>query len=163
MSLKSCAAHNCACALKRVAAVFVAVVALLFVSLPAFSQGSQGAIQGGVFDQTGGALVGAKVSVVDTARGTTRNLTTDDAGQYPAPALNAGTYSVRAEAAGFSALLRDNVVVQVGQNVRVDLTLSPGTQTQTVTVTEEIPAIDTTSSTLGGAVSIQAILSLPLN
>ena len=45
----------------------------------------------------------------------------------------------------------------------MDLTLSPGAQTQTVTVTEEIPAIDTTSATLGGTVSNQAILALPLN
>ena len=43
-----------------------------------------------------------------------------------------------------------NVLLEVAQNVRVDLTLSPGEQTQTVTVTEEAPAIDTTSSTLGG-------------
>ncbi len=147
----------------RGALILALAMACLFGSLPVFSQGSTGQIQGGVFDQTGGAIAGAKVAITDVARGVTRNLVTDDAGQYVAPALNAGTYTVKAEAAGFSALERQNVVVQVGQNVRVDLILSPGTQTQTVTVTEEVPAIDTTSATLGGAVSNQAIVSLPLN
>ena len=80
-----------------------------------------------------------------------------------APALTAGTYTVRAEATGFSTLERSNVLVEVGQNIRVDLALSPGAQTQTITVTEEVPAIDTTSSTLGGTVSNQTIESLPLN
>ena len=60
----------------------VLCVMLTLVSLPALSQGSEGTIQGGVFDQTGGAIVGAKVEVTDVARGVTRSLTTDDAGQY---------------------------------------------------------------------------------
>ena len=54
------------------------------------------------------------------------------------------------------------MLLEVAQNVRVDLTLSPGQQTQVVTVTEEIPAIDATSATLGGTVSNQSITALPL-
>ncbi len=107
--------------------------------------------------------MGAKVAVTDVARGTTRNLVTDEAGQYVAPALTAGTYKVHAEAMGFSALDRENILLEVNKTVRVDLTLSPGSQTQTVTVTEEIPAIDTTSATLGGTLTNQSITSLPLN
>jgi hypothetical protein len=55
------------------------------------------------------------------------------------------------------------VLVEVGQNVRVDLVVQRGRQTQTITVTGEIPAIDTTDSTLGGAISNQSINALPLN
>jgi TonB dependent receptor-like, beta-barrel len=55
------------------------------------------------------------------------------------------------------------VLVQVGQNIRVDLTLQPGEQTQTVTVTGELPSIDTTDATLGGTVSNSSINALPLN
>jgi hypothetical protein len=147
----------------RFTRVLILVVTMVAASLSSFSQGSQGTIQGGVADSSGGAIVGAKVTVTDVARGVARNLTTDDAGQYVAPALTAGTYTVRAEAGGFNVLERNNVLVEVGQNVRVDLVLSPGANTQTVTVTEEIPAIDTTSATLGGTVSNQSILALPLN
>ncbi len=139
------------------------VLALLLISLPLFSQASQGTIQGGVFDQTGGAIAGAMVTVADVARGLTRNLTTDDAGQYVAASLNPGTFTIRAEAKGFRAIEHTGVLVQVGQNIRVDLTLQPGEQTQAITVTSELPAIDTTDATLGGTVSNESINSLPLN
>ena len=55
------------------------------------------------------------------------------------------------------------MLVQVGENIRVDLTLSPGEQTQTVTVTGEVPSVNTTDATLGGAVTNQSINDLPLN
>ena len=139
------------------------VLALLSISLPLFSQASQGTIQGGVFDQTGGALAGAMVTITDVARGVTRTLTADDAGQYVAVSLNPGTYTVRAEAKGFRVVEHTGVLVQVGQNIRVDLTLQPGEQTQAITVTSELPAIDTTDATLGGTVSNESINSLPLN
>ena len=111
----------------------------------------------------GGVVVGATVSVIDVARGITRTLTTDDAGAYVANDLTPGTYTVRAEAKGFRTVEHSGVLVEVGQNVRVDLIVQPGEQTQTVTVTGEIPAIDTTDATLGGTVSNQAINELPLN
>ncbi len=131
--------------------------------VPLFSQSSQGTIQGGVFDQTGGAVAGAMVSVVDVARGVTRTLTTDGSGQYIATDLTPGTYTVRAEAKGFRTIEHSGLLVEVGQNIRVDLVVQPGEQTQTITVTGEIPAINTTDATLGGTVSNEAINALPLN
>jgi carboxypeptidase family protein/TonB-dependent receptor-like protein len=138
-------------------------VVLLLISLPLFSQANQGTVQGGVFDQTGGAIAGATVSVIDVARGVTRALTTDAAGEYVAPSLLPGTYTVRAEAKGFRTTEHSGVLVEVGQTIRVDLTVQPGEQTQTVTVTGELPEIDTTDSTLGGTVSNATINALPLN
>ena len=138
-------------------------LAILFLSLPLLSQSSQGTIQGGVFDQTGGAVAGAVVTVTDVARGVTRTLTADGAGQYVANDLTPGTYTVRAEAKGFQAVEHPGVLVEVGQNIRVDLVVQPGEQTQTVTVTGELPSIDTTDATLGGTVSNESINALPLN
>jgi len=140
-----------------------AAMALFLVCLPLFSQGSQGTIQGGVFDQTGGAVAGAMVTVIDVARGVTRNLIADDSGQFVASGLNPSTYTVRAAAMGFRTEEHDGVQVVVGQNTRVDLTLQPGEQTQTITVTGEVPSVDTTDATLGGAVSNASIIALPLN
>ena len=140
-----------------------AMMALLCVGLPLFSQASQSSIQGVVSDQSGGVVAGASVSVIDLARGTTRALVSDSAGEYVASAVIPGTYTVRATAKGFRTVDRGDVLVQVGQNVRVDLVLQPGEQTQTITVTGEIPAIDTTDSQLGGTVSNNLVNSLPLN
>ena len=148
---------------KNFARVLGAVCAFCLICLPLLSQTNQGTIQGGVFDQTGGAVAGAAVSVIDTARGVTRTLTTDGAGQYIANALTPGTYTIRAEAKGFRTEEHSGVLVEVGQSVRVDLVVQPGEQTQTITVTSEFPAIDSADATLGGTVSNQSINSLPLN
>jgi hypothetical protein len=145
--------------LSGIAAMVVAVL----VCAPLFAQGNQGTIQGSVFDQTGGAIAGATVTIIDTTRGFARPLTVDTAGAYNAANLTPGTYTVRGEAKGFQTVERPNVLVEVGQNIRVDLTLQPGAQTQTITVTSEVPAVNTTDSTLGGTVNNQQISDLPLN
>src|SRR3984893_16539910 len=110
---------------KKAAELLAVIVALLAVSLPVFSQAAVGTILGGVFDSSGGAIAGAKVTITDVDRGTTRALTADNAGEYTAPSLLAGTYTVRAEAPGFQTEDRTNVLLEVSQSVRVDLKLSP--------------------------------------
>jgi len=136
---------------------------VLLLCLPAFSQGNTGRILGSVFDQSGGTVAGATVTVIDTERGVTRTLTTDDAGEYNAPNLTPSTYTVRAEAKGFKKLERQNVVLEVGKEVRVDITVQPGAQEQTVTVTEAVPLVETTNATLGGTLENTEIVDLPLN
>jgi len=138
-------------------------LAILLITVPAFSQGNAGRIMGTVTDQTGGTVAGATVTVIDTARGVTRTLTTDDAGEYNAPNLTPSTYMIRAEAKGFKKLERQNVVIEVGKEVRVDITVQPGAQEQTVTVTEAVPLVDTTTATLGGTLESSEISDLPLN
>src|SRR5579863_2521971 len=103
--------------------VLAASLCLLLLSLPAFAQGNAGRILGGVTDQTGAAVVGATVNVTDLQRGITRNLTTDQAGQYSAPNLLPGQYKVRAEAKGFKSIERVNIGLEVGADVRIDLAL----------------------------------------
>jgi hypothetical protein len=141
----------------------VAFSILLLACLPLFAQTNQGTIQGGVYDQSGGAIAGATVDVVDVARGISLPFTTDSAGQYVAVNAIPGTYTVRAQAKGFQTLEHTNVVVQVGQTIRVDLTLQPGAQTQTVTVTAEALEIDTTDAVMGGTLTNQQVNSVPLD
>jgi Carboxypeptidase regulatory-like domain len=143
--------------------VLGASLAVLLFCLPVFSQLNLGRIFGGIADQTGGAIADATVIVTDVQRGISRTLTTDEAGEYSAPSLTPGTYTVRAEAKGFKAIERQNIIVGVGQDVRVDLSVQPGEQTQTVTVTESIPVIQTTSAQLTEVLENQTINELPLN
>src|SRR6202163_2851155 len=137
--------------------------AVLLLCLPAFSQGSFGRILGTVTDQSGGVISGATVIVIDTERGITRSLTTDDAGAYNAPNLTAGNYTLRVEAKGFKRIERQGITIEVGHEVRVDLTVQPGEQTQTVTVTEAVPLVETTNATMGGTLENADIIDLPLN
>src|ERR1700739_2113325 len=98
-----------------------AIVCVLLFSLSLFGQAS-GRILGTVTDQSGAVISGAKVSVIDTQRGLARTLTTDQAGEYNAPNMIPGIYTVRVEANGFQTLNRENVELEVGKEVRVDLT-----------------------------------------
>jgi hypothetical protein len=137
--------------------------AVFLVCIPAFSQGSTGRIQGSITDQSGGTVPGATVTISDTARGTTRTLTTDESGEYDAPSLTPSTYKVRVEIKGFKSVERDNVILEVNGTVRVDLKLEPGQIEQTITVTEAIPLVDTTNAVLGGTIQNTVIENLPLN
>jgi hypothetical protein len=148
---------------KKLAQLLAGTMALLWVCLPLFSQSSQSAIEGAVYDQTHAVIAGATVTVTDVARGASRTLTTDSAGEYTAASMIPGEYTVRAVAKGFQTVQQTNVVLQTGQTVRVDLTLMPGEQTQTVTVTSEAPAVDTADAQFGGEVSNNLVNSLPLN
>jgi hypothetical protein len=76
-------------------------LAVLVGSSQLFAQGNAGRIIGSVTDQSGGAMAGALVTVTDNARGISRTLMTDNSGEYNAPNLIPGTYSVRAEVKGF--------------------------------------------------------------
>ena len=136
---------------------------MIMASRPLFSQASNGRIQGSVRDQSGAAVPGAKVSVIDVERGITRALTTDDAGQYSAPGLLPGNKTVRAEVMGFKIFEQKNILLEVGQDARIDVVLEPGQINETITVNETPPMLETTSTAIGGTMSNQAINDLPLN
>jgi hypothetical protein len=148
---------------KKVLHVLGATLGMLLLCVSAFSQGSTGHIVGTVTDANGGAVTGATVTILDVQRGTSRPLTTDESGAYNAPNLTPGTYKVRAEFKGFKTTERQNIVLEVGQEIRVDLSLQPGEQAQTITVTEQVPLVETTNAELGGTLQNAVINDLPLN
>ena len=136
---------------------------VLLLCLPAFAQLNLGSIAGTVTDASGGVIAGANVTVTDVERGVSRTLTTDSAGQYSATSLTPGSYSVRAEFTGFQTLNRTGISVGVGQAVRIDLAMQPGAQTQTVTVTEAVPLVDTSNEVLSSTVEAAQLSQLPIN
>jgi outer membrane receptor protein involved in Fe transport len=138
------------------------LVALL-LCLPLLSQTITGRILGSITDQTGASLSGATVVITDVQRGITRTVTTDAAGAYVAPNLSPGIYTIRAESRGFKTLERQNVELEVAQDIRIDLALQPGEVSQTIVISGEVPLLNTTSATLGGTLSNKEINDLPLN
>jgi hypothetical protein len=148
---------------KKPSQILVAVIAASLSCVPAQSQLNTGRISGTIMDQSGGAIAGATVTVIDVARGEERTLTTDSSGLFAAPNLAPATYLVRAASQGFQTLDRQNVVVTAGSDIRVDLTLQPGSQTQTITVTESLPIINTTNAQTGGTLDQQELANLPIN
>ena len=145
------------------ARLFTLLACMFLMCMSVFGQGSEGRILGTVLDQSGASIPGAKVTVLDVDRGTARSLTTDASGAYNAPNLTPGNYSVKVEAMGFKGFDRKEIALSVGQEVRIDATLQPGQQTETVTVTGEPPPVNTTSAVLGGTLQPGTIQDLPLN
>ena len=143
--------------------IWSGMVAILLLCVPLRSQINTGRISGVITDQSGGAIAGAKVTVTEVATNVSRSLTTDSAGGYAAPNLLPGTYTVHVEFAGFANFDRQNVEVGAGGDIRVDVALRPGQQSQTVTVTESIPLVNTTNAQTGGTLETSVIESIPLN
>jgi hypothetical protein len=151
--------------LRAAAFAFLTVmVGLLFPSnAPLFAQATSGRVLGTVTDASGGAIAGATVIVTDVDRNIARTLTTDQSGEYNAPNLLPGNYKVRAEAKGFKAFERTSIILEVAGEIRVDLVMQPGDISQTITVTEAVPMIETTNAELGATLQSAIIADVPLN
>jgi hypothetical protein len=139
----------------------VAVVCLF--SYLAFAQSQNGRILGTVTDPSGAVVVGAKVVITDSERGISRTYASNESGDYVAPALRPGLYTITAEAAGFKKLERPAIRVEVGQDLRIDFQLKTGSASEVVTVMDEAPLVNATTDVLGGTFTNKAINELPLN
>jgi len=138
------------------------VLLVLLAGLPLFAQNQEGRILGTITDSSGSVVVGARVTIQNTATGVARNLVTNDVGDYNAVAMKPGSYVVTAEFAGFKKTVSTPVLLEVGRDVRVDLKLQAGATNETVEVTAEGTLADTTDSTLNGVLGNRAINQLPL-
>ncbi len=147
----------------RIALLIIVVLTGCLLSLPAMAQSTAGRILGSVTDPSGASVAGATIVITDVQRGTSRTLATDAAGDYAAPDLPPGTYKIHVEAKGFKSVERPSVMIEVATDVRADFSLQTGQVNETVVVNEDVPLLNTTSSTLGGTLSNQEINDLPLN
>jgi hypothetical protein len=129
----------------------------------AHAQTVSGTILGTVTDPSGGVIGKARVIIVNEGTGLTRTVTSDDHGEYVAPQLPTGHYSITTEMAGFKTLALSNVEVGVDQRVRIDLKLEVGAMTESVSITAESPLLQTSSSELGTTIRQEQIEALPLN
>src|SRR6267154_1209653 len=129
----------------------------------ASGQTQEGRILGTVTDQTGGLVKGARVSITNVDTGVARTLETNDAGDYVAPSLPPGPYKVVVEATGFKKVERGGIRLEVAKDLRLDVTMQPGSVSEVVEVTEQVPLVETTNDTLGGTFANKSINDLPLN
>ena len=130
---------------------------------PAGAQAVSGTILGFVQDSTGAVVPGATVTLVNTGTGYSRSVVSDAAGEYTAPLIPTGTYTISAELTGFKKVSKTNVQLGVDQKVRIDLALEIGAMTEVVEIQAETPLLQTASSELGATVVEEQIKTLPLN
>ena len=129
----------------------------------ASAQAVSGTILGTVKDASGAVVPGATVTVTNTNTGFSRSLVTDTHGEFTAPSIPTGTYSVAAEITGFKKVSKTNVLVGVDQKVRIDVALEVGGMEEIVEIQAETPLLNTSSSDLGATIVEEQIKTLPLN
>jgi len=121
-----------------------------------------GSVAGTIRDEQGALIANADVRATNVATGFTRSAKTDSTGIYNIQYLPVGGYTVAAEAPGFKKFVQQNIVIAVDQTQALNITLTVGTESQTVEVTTAPPLVNTNTSELGRTVSPEEINNLPL-
>jgi Carboxypeptidase regulatory-like domain len=127
-----------------------------------FSQAVNGSLLGTVIDASGATVPGAKVTITETKTGLSRNMNTNESGNYSFPTLDSGTYRVSVEHPGFRTGVKEGVEVLVNTTVRADLTLQPGQISESVTVTAETAILQTDRADTGRKIETAQLASLPM-
>src|SRR6266851_3890691 len=125
-----------------------------------FAQASA-SINGRIVDQAGSVLPGATVTITEGATGVARTTVTNGEGLYSVPALTPGTYSVKAELAGFAPAARSNVTLLTGSTLTVDLPLGLAAVQENVTVSGQAPLVESTQAVLANSVQLTEVQELP--
>src|ERR1700726_2964738 len=149
-----------------IAAVLQLVLGLLvagFFGTRLAAQTSYGTIACTVTDASGAAVGDAEVTITNVASGEKRVQPTSTDGFYNFVNLVPGTYRIEVEKSGFKRAAHTDVIVDVEQTVRIDLTLQIGEASQTIEVTGETPLLQSETSSLGQVIEGQKIAALPLN
>ena len=127
------------------------------------AQTTYGSIAGLVTDSSGAAISGAQVTLTNMGTAEKRLQQTGQDGLYSFVNLLPGQYRIDVESSGFKRVTRPDMIVEVGQAVRIDLTMQVGDVSQTVEVTGETPQLQAESSSLGQVVEQRVANELPLN
>lgn len=133
------------------------------LTTPVWTQTSTGTIVGSITDSSGAVVSGAKVQITNTGTNSKIQTTTNAEGDYTAPLLPPGGYSVSVSAAGFKAFEQAGIQLQVQQQARVNIVLQVGAITESVTVQGDAAVVEATTSSIGKVVDNKRILELPLN
>ncbi|MDR3734082.1 MAG: carboxypeptidase regulatory-like domain-containing protein [Acidobacteriaceae bacterium] len=137
-------------------------LALLFSIRATAQTGGQGAIQGTVQDSLGAVVPNATISARNVNTGVVTARPSTDAGFYSITPLIPGTYTVTVSAKGFQNFEQQNLVIDAMHTTGLDVKLKVGESSETVTVTDMPPALETTNATLGGTIENNVYTALPV-
>jgi hypothetical protein len=145
----------------RLRFLFVLFLAPVCFSSSAFAQ--QATIVGTVTDPSGAVVPNVAVSISNTDTGWNRVFPTNDAGQYVAPDLQIGHYAIKATAAGFKAAEQKNIVLTVGDRIRIDFQMQMGAAQETVTVEANAVRVQADSGEVSNLISDQQMSQIAVS
>ncbi len=149
----------------RISVTLLVALLVVLLSLTAVHVAAQttASISGAVTDETGGVVVGAKVTATNTLTNETRRTQTNEAGYYHFPELPVGDYRVQVEMQGFKVAVREGIQLSLNRNAQVSFQLAVGAVSEKVSVAADAPLVEAASNTMGGLVDRQRVVELPLN
>ncbi len=138
--------------------------ACVFFFLPAslLAQSNAGEITGKVFDASKAVMGGVAITASNLATNVSQSATSNNDGVYALPALQPGTYRVALEKAGFKKLIREPITVESGSTVELDFDMVVGSTAAEVTITADVPMIQTGTSTIQYGLDLRQIDELPV-
>ena len=139
--------------------------ALLLVALAAIGMQAQlvtASLSGSITDPAGAFVPDAKITLTQTDTNFTRTAASKDDGSFHEEFLPVGPYKVSVAATGFKTLQRGGIILSVMQSATLNLTLEIGGQTDTISVTADVPLINVSDSTLGASITNAQVDNLPL-
>jgi hypothetical protein len=126
-----------------------------------WAQSSRATLGGRVTDAQGAAVPGATVVVTSEETGVSQTTSTNEQGNWTVQFLIPARYKFSATAPGFKTSERTGITLQTSDNKQIDVQLEIGVATSEVTVSGEVPLIDTTAATSGTVISQEQILEMP--
>ena len=141
----------------------IAGVLLVLVPASLLEAQSLSTVQGFITDESGAAVPGVTVELVDLERGQSRTAATNRQGFFALRALPSGEYDLVASLAGFQTTRQEHIHVHVGQVLEVDLELSLASVAETVVVTAAAPLLEVGRGGAAGYVDEEEIASLPIS
>ncbi|HEY4355336.1 MAG TPA: TonB-dependent receptor [Acidobacteriaceae bacterium] len=146
----------------RVVSACVVLIVGMGWSVPAAAQ-VLGELKGRVSDPSGAAIANADVTLTLTASGVSQNTKTTSAGLYVFSQLTSGIYRLQVSASGFAAFDRSGVTITTGQTVLLDVTMKVGSQGEILTVTDDVPLLQASTSDIATTIPGTTVVALPLN
>jgi len=156
-------AGSFAAAVKRSVCRLAVLLAAFFVMFAAQALAQEATIVGTVTDPSGAAVPNVSITVTNTDTGIARTLTTSSEGQYVAPDLHIGHYSVRAQGTGFKVVEHTGLALTVGDRTRVDFKLTLGGASEQVTVEAAAVAVQSDNGEVSDLITGQQIAQLSTN
>src|SRR5437899_6893270 len=136
-------------------------IVLLAAALNSFGQGFQGGLRGAVRDAGGALVPGVEVMLTNEATSLSRTTVTNDSGEYSFAALDPGSYRLHGSLPGFKALDQPGIRIGTQQFVTLDLKLEVGAVAETVSVTAEVPLVETSNASTGTVLDTLSLQTLP--
>src|SRR5688572_3553379 len=122
------------------------ILSLLFAATMVQAQTTTATVYGVVRDTSGAVLPGASVTAINQGTNLSRDVVTDERGEFAVPALPTGRYTVKIEMQGFKTYTNEGLELGAGQTVRQTYVLEVGQLSENITVAESAPLVETASA-----------------